>query len=524
MNTYTTGMQLRGDVAVEADGDFVVVWADYNARDGSASALFGQRFDASGARLGGEFQVNSYTTGYQIYPSISMSPAGGFVVAWVSNPGDGNLSGVLARRFDSSGNPLGSDFVVNTYTTNNQRDARVAHDARGNFVVTWHSTVDGGSNETFAQRFGASGARRGAEFRVNTYATAQQTRPSVAVDAVGNFVVAWDSFGQDGSAGGIFAQRFGGLGPAALAVNSSGNQVLEPGETVDVRPPWRNSNGGALSFGGALTNINGPAGAIYTITDGAGDYGTRGRRRERALRRLLRRHRLQPDHRPALHWDASAVESILPDTQGQQKQWLLHVGGSFTDVPASSGFYRFVETLLHHGVTGGCSPTQYCPASSTTRDQMAVFVLVAKEGTGYVPPACTTPMFADVPASNPFCRWIEELARRAVVSGCGGGNYCPTASGHARADGGLRAAHARSRAQPAGLHDAHLQRRSREQRLLPLDRGADAARGGHRLRRRQLLPDARRHPRADGRVHQRDVRLDAVRPLIRSVDVRPARA
>jgi hypothetical protein len=42
------------------------------------------------------------------------------------------------------------------------------------------------------------------------------------------------------------------------------------------------------------------------------------------------------------------------------------------------------------------------------------------------PPACGTPMFTDVPASSPFCAYIEELARRGVVSGCGGGNYCPT--------------------------------------------------------------------------------------------------
>jgi hypothetical protein len=135
-----------------------------------------------------------------------------------------------------------------------------------------------------------------------------------------------------------------------------------------------------------------------------------------------------PTPRPEQHWDASALESITPDGQGQRKSWRLHIGNSFTDVPASNPFYRFIETLLHHGVTGGCSPTQYCPAASTTREQMAVFVLVTKEGVGYVPPACTTPMFADVPASSPFCRWIEELARRAVVSGCGGGNYCPSSA------------------------------------------------------------------------------------------------
>jgi hypothetical protein len=45
------------------------------------------------------------------------------------------------------------------------------------------------------------------------------------------------------------------------------------------------------------------------------------------------------------------------------------------------------------------------------------------------PPACVagSELFADVPASSPFCRWIEELVRRGVTAGCGGGSYCPTA-------------------------------------------------------------------------------------------------
>jgi hypothetical protein len=197
---------------------------------------------------------------------------------------------------------------------------------------------------------------------------------------------------------------------------------------VDVRPSWRNFNGAAQTFSGTLTNIIGPAGATYTITDGTCNYGTVANGAIGQCADGYAAFVSNPTTRPAVHWDASAVESIVPDTQGQQKQWLLHLGGSFTDLPASSSFYRFIETLLHHGVTSGCSPTQYCPASTTTRDQMAVFVLVAKEGTGYVPPACTTPVFTDVPASSPFCRWIEELARRAVVSGCGGGNYCPSSA------------------------------------------------------------------------------------------------
>jgi S-layer homology domain len=426
VNTYTTGRQFAGDLAAEASGNFVAVWVDYNG-DGSGTGIFGHRYDASGNGLGSEFRVNSEVTGYQFTPSVSASPAGGFVVAWTS-PADGSDYGMVSRLFDASGNAVGNDFVVNTYTTRSQYGffGQVAHDARGNFVVTWHGPGAGNSIDSFAQRFSASGARRGAEFRINTYTTGDQVQPSVASDSVGNFVVDWDSIDQDGSDLGVFAQRFGGLGPAALTVDTVGNQVLEPGETVAARPSWRNFNGAAQTFSAILTNITGPAGAIYAIVDGAGDYGTVTNGAIGPCTNCYVASVSNPPTRPAVHWDASAVESIVPDTQGQQKRWLLHVGGSFTDVPQANPFYRFVETLLHRGVTSGCSPTQYCPASSTTREQMAVFVLVGKEGTGYAPSACTAPIFDDVPASNPFCRWIEELARRGVVSGCGGGNYCPS--------------------------------------------------------------------------------------------------
>jgi hypothetical protein len=112
---------------------------------------------------------------------------------------------------------------------------------------------------------------------------------------------------------------------------------------------------------------------------------------------------------------------------GETKTWTLHVGNSFTDVPSTSPFYRFVETLLHKSITGGCGPDTYCPTSSTTREQMAVFVLVAKEGSSYSPPACAVPnIFNDVPETSVFCRWVEELSTRGVVGGCGNNNYCPT--------------------------------------------------------------------------------------------------
>jgi glucose/arabinose dehydrogenase len=99
----------------------------------------------------------------------------------------------------------------------------------------------------------------------------------------------------------------------------------------------------------------------------------------------------------------------------------------FSDVPASSPYCRWIEELARRSVVSGCGGGRYCPGSAVTRAQMAVFTLATLEGAGYNPPACTTPMFSDVPAADPFCRWIEELARRGVVTGCGGGQYCPDA-------------------------------------------------------------------------------------------------
>jgi hypothetical protein len=417
VNTYTTDYQFGPSVAVRGDNSFVVTWTTDSA---SGYAIRGQRYDASGARAGGEFQVSAYTVYPQQSSTVRMRDDGEFTVAWTE------ASNLVARRFDASGNPVGAQFQVNTSTGAPRYTYAFGMDGRGNFVVNWNNHGDGSLIGIGGRRFLGDGTPREAEYVVNAYTTGLQFEAAVASDDVGNVVSVWLDNARDGNASGVFAQRFGGLRPTALDVNATGNRVWEPGETVAVAPTWRNVNGAAQTFAAALSNLTGPAGATYTLTDGTGDYGTVANNTSAPCTDCYQVQVDNPSPRPVQHWDASAVESITPDTQGQQKVWRLHIGGSFTDVPSTNPFYRFVETLLHHGVTGGCGGTSYCPSVATTRDQMSVFVLVAKEGAGFTPPACGTPVFTDVPASNPFCRFIEELSRRGVVSGCGGNNYCPT--------------------------------------------------------------------------------------------------
>ncbi len=214
VNSYTTGTQgFHTPVALDASGNFVIAWTSYS-QDGDERGVFGQRYDSNGMPRGGEFQINSYTAGYQggFGSAIAADPAGNFLVVWPSWGQDRDASGLFGQRFDSTGAPVGLEFQVNSYTLGYQDGPALASDATGNFVVAWTSYgQDGNGDGVFGRRYNHNGLSLTGEFQVNTYTTGEQgsyTRPAVASDAAGNFVVVWKSFGQDGDAGGIFAQRY----------------------------------------------------------------------------------------------------------------------------------------------------------------------------------------------------------------------------------------------------------------------------------------------------------------------------
>jgi hypothetical protein len=209
INSYTTGSQIQAAVAADASGSFVVVWAGYSGGD---YEIFGQRYDAAGVPKGAEFRVNSYVTGLQLTPAVTSDAGGNLVVVWTSGQ-DGNGGGIFGRRFDAVGVPVGSDFLVNAYTPETQSQPSVASDRDGDFVVVWQSP-DADGTGIFGRRFAADGTPLGGEFQVNSFSTSEQTIPVVASDASGAFVVAWMSRGQDGSGYAIAGQRFSAAGLA----------------------------------------------------------------------------------------------------------------------------------------------------------------------------------------------------------------------------------------------------------------------------------------------------------------------
>lgn len=238
VNSHTTNGQVRPAVATNAAGDFVVVWDSY-AQDGSARGVFGQLFDAAGLPIAAEFAINSHTTDAQSSPSVARSDAGSFLVVWQSTEQDGSDAGIYGQLYDDAGLPQGGEFLINTHTTLAQRRSSVAADGAGNFVVVWDSYgQDSPTDEgVFGQRFDPTGLMLGVEFQINSHTTDDQFDPAVGVDSAGNFMVAWTSYTQDGSGRGVFGQLFDSAGNpqgSELQVNShTSNSQFDPAVGVD---------------------------------------------------------------------------------------------------------------------------------------------------------------------------------------------------------------------------------------------------------------------------------------------------
>ncbi len=208
--------------------------------------------------------------------------------------------------------------------------------------------------------------------------------------------------------------------------NSNANGVLEPGETVQVAPWWKNILTTPQTFTGTASNFTGPAALTFTLNDSSENCGTVNPGATADCNSASGDCYLMTvsGTRPATHWDARFTEDLSINSISQA--WTLHIGESFGDVPISNPYYRFIETLFHNRVTAGCDTFgNYCPDDPVTRAQMAVFLLASKFGADHVPPKATGTVFNDVHASDFAADWIEELASLGITEGCGDGNYCP---------------------------------------------------------------------------------------------------
>lgn len=184
---FGIGDGTRPAVATDQYGGAVVVWEH---PDGDAQGITGLMYDLYGKPIGSDFQINSETTNSQVKPDIAILPSGNFVVTWQSDsPEDSAIFAVLS---DLYGKPIGSDFQVNTIER--ASDPAIGADAEGNFVIAWTGLAWPGPiplYRHFVQRYDLYGKPLGSETQFGWQTTA--TPPAVALRPSGEFLVVWEN-------------------------------------------------------------------------------------------------------------------------------------------------------------------------------------------------------------------------------------------------------------------------------------------------------------------------------------------
>lgn len=215
VNTAVSGQQYKPTVVALEDGGYMVIWGSEGG-DGSGSAVFAQRYGASGERLGREFLVNPVTEGNQGWSGESVDikhpiaatlmQDGNVYVTWQSDKADSSGWGIEGTAVDIEAGYY-SEFLINTTTAGAQDSSATARLPNGGFVSVWESaTGDGSGDCILAQLYDAKGMPVGAEFQVNATTKDFQGKPAVAVLKDGTFLVSWTSYAGGNDA--VMQQRF----------------------------------------------------------------------------------------------------------------------------------------------------------------------------------------------------------------------------------------------------------------------------------------------------------------------------
>ena len=209
VNTITANSQTKPSVDISTDGSFVVVWESWY-EDGSDRGIFGQRFFSDGNKNGNQFQINITTQFSQAKPVVKYFPDGKFIVIWESWKQETPVVsgyGVFGRIYNSPGNPISNEVQINDYTLDYQWYADVITLDSENFVVTWCSwEQDGSDGGIYMKRFNTLWESYGPEIRVNSTTRYYQWLPKLAKTPGGNIAVVWSSWQQDGSREAIYAK------------------------------------------------------------------------------------------------------------------------------------------------------------------------------------------------------------------------------------------------------------------------------------------------------------------------------
>ncbi|MFN8375768.1 MAG: hypothetical protein U0694_23210 [Anaerolineae bacterium] len=246
VNTETSGTQNYPAIAVDGNGNGVIVWGSSMS---GVRNIYGRRFNAAGTLLGEEFLISTDTTG--AYPEVDMTITGNFVVAWQG------FDGVRARLYDSVATPQTDPILVGTNSDTSLQPVNVAMSEDGNFVVVWERL----SSTLFARLYNASGVAQTDEFSI----IGSQSTPRIAMNATGNFIVTWTAGSN------VYAQRYNAAGTSqgsAIQVNTSTGasySAIGMDDNGNFVICWQDSNDDADVFAQRFNAAGAPVGSEFVV-------------------------------------------------------------------------------------------------------------------------------------------------------------------------------------------------------------------------------------------------------------------
>lgn len=194
INTNQLYSQRDPQIARDVNGNFVVVYDSENPI--SKSDIYLQRFNYNYEKIGNETIVNNIVENEQERPSMAMNSNGDFVIAWASHSSDMNSIFDIKAKIYKNNSPVGEEFLVNTTTNLSQTKPRIAINNAGKFIIVWESWTTNSDRDIFMQMFDENGNKLGGEIRVNKTIAYSQARPDVEILDNGNIVVTWESWKQ----------------------------------------------------------------------------------------------------------------------------------------------------------------------------------------------------------------------------------------------------------------------------------------------------------------------------------------
>ena len=240
VNTYTADQQVDPVVAALPDGSAIIAWSSYG-EDGSMWGVYARRLTAQGKALKADnngstkqFLVNQYTSYNQRNPSVATLANGNYAIAWISEQerSAGSVD-VYARIFNANGVPVTDEIPVNSETNICSSPALAALND-GGFTAVWaqkDGLVPSNGWDIWARAFSAAGTPETSDARINTFLYGDQYQPKIAAGPSGSLVV-WTSLGQDGSREGVFGRFLAGgtqvSGPELQVNTTTVSQQMHP--------------------------------------------------------------------------------------------------------------------------------------------------------------------------------------------------------------------------------------------------------------------------------------------------------